>query len=65
MKVTQADMDSRKRMIDLRSSLTDVILQHKVTNAELLTVLAEMMAAWARYLRQAELIEKDEAEGDR
>ena len=64
MKVTEADMESRKRMIELRASINDAIARHEgVTYGELLTVLAQATATWAQYLRREELDEK--GEGDR
>lgn len=66
MKVTQADMDSRKRMANLRSHLTDVIGNHAdegITQVELLIVLADLTAVWARYQLRDELNEEKGAEG--
>jgi len=61
MKVTQADMESRKRMSALRSTITDAISQHnEITYPELLIVLGETLTTWARYLRSDELTEEEE-----
>ena len=61
MKITQADMDSRNRMVDLKISLTNAVAKHEgITCGELLVVLAEMMLTWARYLRKDELNEEEE-----
>ena len=60
MKITQADMDSRKRMAALRSSLTDAVQQHDgITYGELLSVMADFMHWWAGCLRKDELEEPD------
>ena len=60
MRITQADMDSRKRMAAFRSSLTDAVSQHEgITYGELLAVLAEFTAWWAYRLRTDELEEPD------
>jgi hypothetical protein len=64
MKITQADMDSRKRMAALRSSLSEVMGQHEgITYGELLSVLADVTRWWAGCLRKDEL-EEDEPGND-
>lgn len=64
MRVTQADMDSRKRMANLRSALTNAISNEHdgLTYAELLIVLSELTTVWARYLRADELKEDEVTE---
>ena len=60
MKITEADMDGRKRMAALRSSLTEAIASHEgVSYGELLSVLADVTARWAVCLRRDELEEPD------
>ena len=65
MRVTQADMDSRKRMANLRMALTAVMDSEDfdgITYSELLIVLSELTTVWARYLRADELKEDEVTE---
>ena len=57
MRITQADMDSRRRMAVFRSKLSDAMLDapEGMTYAELLLVLGELVTRWASELRKEDL----------
>ena len=62
MKITEADMESRQRMANLRCALTDAMDSKQfddITYAEILIVLAELTKVWAGYLRQEDMKEGD------
>ena len=63
MRITQADMDSRRRMAVLRSKLSDAMVDdlEELTYAELLFVLGELVTRWASELRKEDLGEDDES----
>jgi len=63
MKITQADMDSRRRMAVLRSKLSDALAEdlEELTYAEVLLVLGELVTRWASELRKEDLVEEEES----
>ena len=63
MKITQADMDSRRRMAVLRSKLSDAMVDdlEELTYAEVLLVLGELVTRWASELRKEDLGEDEES----
>jgi hypothetical protein len=63
MRVTESDMESRKRMAALQSDLTDTIAKHaeQLTYVELVTVLADAQRRWLGYMLKNE---RDEENGD-